>query len=507
MSSAAHSDPTDDKHEVLNVLTPLEMLGFAARAAKRHVRLGLSVSLGIVALGLAISKIIPQKFAATSRILADETFIKTEALSAPEHALPNLNPFSGSLDLVTQKSVLISIIDDAGLLADAETRQNPLLEKVDAFINKARGRDAPSFDEKRDAMATNLAAHIKTKMSKDMVTIQVDWPNARKAVQIVQALDSKLIELLRNRDAASITAAVSILEDESKRASEAIEPALAEFMRQRDQNQQAAAAPDTPDTSMSPQPVNKMAPAQPAQATEAALAQARQYAAKLGEINGKVQTIENAWRRRQETLNARLAELKTVYGPEHPQVIQEQTLINSAAQPPEELMALQRTRSELLSEIQNAPEGSPKALTNRFRATGRAQNAPRTIASSQPNPGAAGMNDNVETSATKAKLVRAIESFSSVEKRLATARLQLISSQATFGMRFVVVDKPELPPGPLKPLRMLVRFAALGAGLLFGFLAGALRELASGKIHETLQLKPLGLKNLGELTVFKPSER
>jgi hypothetical protein len=54
---------------------------------------------------------------------------------------------------------------------------------------------------------------------------------------------------------------------------------------------------------------------------------------------------------------------------------------------------------------------------------------------------------------------------------------------------------------------MLVRYAAIAAGLLFGFLAGAIRDLLSGRIYESSQLKSFGLKDLGELVLLEPSER
>ncbi len=120
MTSTDNSDPTGDKGRTPKPLAPLDMVGFAVRAARRHVRLCLSMAVGTVAIGMAVSKVVPQTYEATSQILADETFNKTDALSTPDRALPNLDPFSGSFELLTQKSVLISIIDEAGLLTNSE---------------------------------------------------------------------------------------------------------------------------------------------------------------------------------------------------------------------------------------------------------------------------------------------------------------------------------------------------------------------------------------------------
>ncbi len=511
MTSTENLDTKDDKGGAPKALTPLDMLGFALRAARRHVRLGLSITIGTIALGFAVSKNVPEKYAATSQILADETFSKTDALSTPDRALPNLDPFSGSFELLTQKSVLTSIIDEAGLLANSKAPQRPLTRTIDGFINSITGRVPPTLDEKRRAMANVLVTHIDLQKNKNLVSIRVTWPDARMAFRIAQLTYGKLMELVRNRDAATYTAAISILEDEAKRASEAIEPALTEVVGERDQGKRADATTQAPvDSSIAQRSTGIKAGAVPAPINEAAAAQARQFSVKLAEINGKIQTVEDAWHRQQASLNAHLTELRTVYGQAHPQVIQQQTLIVAAREPPAELKELQSARSELLKEIQNVPEvGSPSSSSQprtAWRSAGRTLGE-RTVASSQPTSSAAGANENLEITASKAKLIRAVDNYNNVAGRLASARLQLAASQATFGMRFVVVNKPELPTAPIRPLRTLVRNAALFAGLLFGFLAGAIRDLLSGIVHESAQLKPFGLKDLGELVVVEPTER
>jgi uncharacterized protein involved in exopolysaccharide biosynthesis len=512
MTSRDDQDPKDDKGAAPAGPTPLELLAFAARAARRHVRLGSLIAVSTIALGLAVSKVIPQTYEANSRILADETFNKTEALSTPDRVLPNLDPFSGSFELLTQKSVLTSIVDEAGLVTRAEPQRLPWLRSITELLGRANEGE-PSLDEKRDAMAKRLAAHINLRKNKNVVTIQVTWPDARKALQIAQVTYAKFIELLRNRDTATFSAAISILEDEAKRASEAIEPALTEVVRERDQNKLAEAAPAaSAETAASQKPIINRAVAAPtpSPSNDAAAMQAKQFSAKLAEINGKIQSEEDAWHRRQSALNERLTELRTVYGQEHPQILRQQALIKAASQTPAELTALHSSRTELLSELQSISRDVSPTVPNQPRATwrgaARGQGAPTGV-TSKPTPGAAGPDENLEITAPKSKLIRAIDSYNNVSARLASARLQMVASQATFGLRFVIVNKPELSHVPLKPLRMLVRYAAIAAGLLFGFLAGAIRDLLSGRIYESSQLKSFGLKDLGELVLLEPSER
>jgi uncharacterized protein involved in exopolysaccharide biosynthesis len=513
MTSPEASNSAESKGAALNALSPLDMLGFAMRAARRHRILGLSIAVGTIALGLALSKVVPQKYVATSEVLADETFNKTEALSTPDRTLPKLDPFSGSAELLTQKESLISIIDETALIADAEARQLPLMRAKDRFISRLTRRES-TLDDRRDEMAKTLASSITIKKAKNLVTIWVKWSNARKALEIAQVTNRKFVALVRDRDTATFSAAISILEDEASRASEAIESALAEAVRTREQIRQAGLAEAAPANSeaLRKHLDNKVGMAStptptPTPTNETAAAQARQFSAKLAVINGKIQTAEDAWHRQQATLNTHLAELRTVYGQAHPQILQQEALIKAAGLPPAELAELYRSRSELLNEVQNMPERDPRSPTDSSPALGRVRNQPTIAQGGQSIPSAVTPGENLEIAPSKAKLIRAVDNYNAVAGRLASARLQLVASQATFGMRFVVVGKPEYPDRPLRPLRSMVRYAALAIGLLFGFLAGAVRDLVSGRIHESLQLKPFGLKDLGELIVPKPVDR
>lgn len=513
MTSPENSESPEDKSEAPNALTPLEMLSFVMRAARRHVRLGVTVGISTVVLGMALAKVVPQKFISTSQILVDETFEKTEELSTPERTLQRLDPFSGSFELLTQKGVLMSIVDEAKLMDPSN--QPSFLQKVKGLIYHLLGSEQ-TLDEKREAMARLLDKNLVLKKNKNVVNIWVTWTDPQKAYRIAQLTYTKLMELVRNRNNATFSAAISILEDEAKRAGEAIEPALTEVVRAREQSKKSGTSETT--RSSSPTLAGQVASlvathpraenaTTPASNTETAAREGRIFSAKLADLNSKIQVAEDAWHRQQTTLDNRLAELRTVYGEAHPQIVQQKALIKEASEPPPELSQLHRARTELLNEIQNRPdEAAPASPSNR---------APRRMTGAvvgeriEPRLGTiAEVNADVspETAAARAKLSRAIDAYNGVVARLASARLQLVTSQSTFGMRFVVTIKPELPLGPSKPVRLMVRLASIMLAGVFGMIAGAIRELFSGVIHDPIQAKSFGLKDLGELAVYEPQE-
>jgi uncharacterized protein involved in exopolysaccharide biosynthesis len=206
-------------------------------------------------------------------------------------------------------------------------------------------------------------------------------------------------------------------------------------------------------------------------------------------------------------LKARLTELRAVYGQEHPAVVQQEAQIKAASEPPAELVELQKIRSALLIEIKGVPEDNAKQGSNELRASNRSVGAVR-VRSAAARPNYLGLGEDRQdpdedpaVTAARAGLNRALEKYGQVTERLASARLQFTTSQVAFNGRLIVTGEPEVPRKPMKPLQLVLSMATVVLSLLFGLLAGALRELASGKIHEPWQVKLFGLKTLGELCV------
>jgi hypothetical protein len=120
---------------------------------------------------------------------------------------------------------------------------------------------------------------------------------------------------------------------------------------------------------------------------------------------------------------------------------------------------------------------------------------------------ATGIGEAPKVIAARAGLMRALEDYDKVISRLSSAQLQATTAKVSFAARFIVVAEPEFPRKPIKPLRLIVSISSVMAAVLLGFLAGALRDLFSGVIYESWQLRPLGLRSLGALDVPKRLKR
>jgi uncharacterized protein involved in exopolysaccharide biosynthesis len=232
---------------------------------------------------------------------------------------------------------------------------------------------------------------------------------------------------------------------------------------------------------------------------------AQLLSARLAELSAKIKAVEEPWRRRQLELTSRLNELRAVYGEEHPAIVQQKEQLKAANEPPAELAELNRSRAELLEAIRRSPAASQEPAENRAVAR-----VVRPLAGSRASDDENGkpkdLDEDPMVVAAKAGLNRAIEKYNQLTERLESARLQFITAQAAFSSRLVVTGNPEVPRKPMKPLRMIVSIVAIVAAALFGVFAGAIRELASGRIHELWQVKPLGLKPLGEVWIPKHNE-
>jgi hypothetical protein len=295
-----------------------------------------------------------------------------------------------------------------------------------------------------------------------------------------------------------ITAAIGVIEDELKRAGEAIEPALGAVVRAREKSKEVklgasadagaqaagepAAAPTATFVRSAPRPQGP----DPAVST------------KLAEIRQAERNVQEPWQRRLTELRLQLADLRSQYGAAHPLVVQQDAKIRDASIEPAELGALRQEERELISRIETG-QVTPADVAGHWVPT-------RSVGGAGP---AAPMllEEDPEVSAARAKLMSAVGKYDELKNRLDAARIELATTEIAFKYRYVVVAEPELPRKPIKPNRPALILASLAAGILAGFLAGAIRELTSGRIVEPWQVKQIGLPLLADVSLSDRPER
>jgi uncharacterized protein involved in exopolysaccharide biosynthesis len=501
MSFAPDPEQTEENEGSVGI-SPQEWIKFVLSAARRHKLLGIASLVVIASLGIAISIAIPPIYEANAKILVSQSALATAVLSNPNRQLPNVDPMRGVSDITMTHENLEAIIRDTGLIDHWSATRSPLLKAKDWLWSMVAGPIAEA--DRLRALIGVLETRLSVK-AEDATTIkiQVYWGDREMVVRLAKATRDKFLQARVGEETAVISAAIGVIEDELKRASEAIEPALGGVVRAREKAREARGpAPSSADAGAaapgeaSPAPAQtfvRTAPARPAGPDPA-------VSAKLAEIRQAQRNVQEPWHRRLTELRVQLADLRSQYGTAHPLVVQQEAKIKDATIEPGELMALRQEERDLISRIETGQVSAADAAAGRWipsRPTGGSA-APAAPVMLEEDP---------EVSAARQKLMSAVSKYDELKNRLDAARIELTTTEIAFKYRYVVVAEPELPRKPIKPNRPALILASLAAGIVAGLLAGAIRELTSGRIVESWQVKQIGLPLLADVHLSDRPER
>ncbi len=495
-------------------VTPLELIAFIRHAASRHRRLGLIVGVSIAIIGVAIALSLPPKYGAQTRILASQSAAIAAALSTPNRPVnPNADPFTGSSEILKQKSNLIWMTKKADLLRQWRASRSLPFRIKDILFVLVKG---PVSDANQiEGLAELLDQQMQVYHDSSVLTIEVYWRDQNSTLKLAQLAQSRFLELRRTQELSAITAAISINEEEVKRAADGIDQALEDLIRIRQRARDSAhvrpTGSATADGARAPRSVRSMGTLA-APAGSSALPTDKRLAARLTDIRQQAHDLEVPWQRRIAELKFQLSDLRATYGPEHPTVLQQEAKIKDASGVPQELQVLRERERQLLSEIEQKTLEEAKPTNEVATSRSSAASAPQPPAAQSRLISADGAlliaerEDDPVVAPAKANLTSAIQRYTEITKRLETARLELTSAQVALQYRFVVVNEPERPRKPLKPNRPVIIMGVLFAALLGGLIAGAIRELLSGKLVEPWQVRTLGLDIIGEIKIGQKAQ-
>ncbi len=495
MSFAPEPDQSDETEGSLGV-TPSEWIRFVLAAARRHLLLGAASLVVIASVGIAISIAIPSIYEANSKILVSQSALATAALSNPNRQLPVVDPMRGISDITLTRENLEAVIRDTGLIQHWYATRSPLLKAKDWLWSVVVGPIAES--DRMRALIGVLETRLSVK-AEDATTIRIEvfWGDKEMVVKLAKAIRDKFLQARVAQETAVISAAIGVIEDELKRAGEAIEPALGAVVRAREKSKEGKLA--TADAGAAPAAEPGAAPTTTFVRTAPPRPQGPDPAVstKLAEIRQAQRNVQEPWQRRLTELRLQLADLRSQYGSAHPLVVQQEAKIKDASIEPAELAALRQEERELISRIESGqvvPTEGGKWVTS--RSIGPAGPAAPML-----------MEEDPEVSAARAKLMSAVSKYDELKNRLDAARIELTTTEIAFKYRYVVVAEPEVPRKPVKPNRPALILASVAAGILAGLLAGAIRELTSGRVVEPWQVKQIGLPLLADVSLSDRPER
>jgi DNA repair exonuclease SbcCD ATPase subunit len=282
-----------------------------------------------------------------------------------------------------------------------------------------------------------------------------------------------------------------------------IDTAVAEIQalrakRERDERTAALNPPPAPSASASaaPRPV-AAAPAgnaPPQMSEEEKLRIDRRLAELPVTIDSKERTIselEGNRIRRLTDLQTKLQEQRAVYTSAHPAVTDIEQAIAASSQESSQVSKLRSEVKQLRNEFDNLRLKSSKPV----RPLGAPRGAEAGLSSGR------GLGDVIrieqesaedrdpEIEYARSRLRFAITSYQSLQDEISRARLDLATSEAAFKYRYVMVQPPEIPKGPIKPKVGLIVTGAMIAGLFLGLVMAMALELRDGVVRENWQVE------------------
>jgi len=319
--SAARGD--EGESDSAPAISPQEIIGFLVRSAKRHRRLGFGVATSVACIGVAVTMLIPSKYEAESRILAAQSALVTSALSNPNRPVRDVDPFSGSTEILMKKSNLIWITREAKLLSRWEkARSGPYVWK-DKLFTYISG--PPSEADRVRTLADMLEKQMTVTHDPNLLTIHVTWSDADSVWQIAQIVQTRFLNTRKEQELAAITAAINVNENEVRQAAEVVDQALQELVRSKESRVRSAtntqllqASNADAGTLKATEPIKKARdlPYRARELSEPETAaddhREKKLAARLSELRSQELEIETPWQRRLAELKYQLNDMRAI---------------------------------------------------------------------------------------------------------------------------------------------------------------------------------------------------
>lgn len=477
-AAPAKSANSEDRSAV----SPLELLGFVLRGARRHLLSCVAVFTLVAVIGVAAVYAIPPLYESTAKIYVTQNSALTASLASGRRGEDANAALRGLREVVLNQENLLALVREAKL-ADSwhRTRTWPLRWKDQAM---AALFGPPNRADLERALVELLETHMWVYAEEGTsIRFTAWWRDPEAAFRLVQLAQRNFLNSRTSDEVASINRAIALLEAEQKRADDMISPAIKDMQQALAKARERTPLPPTPASA-------EGAPARPAPARAApAPASSEVNLERLQEIRRAQREVLDPWQRRLADLKFQLTELRAIFGPAHPTVTQQEAKLAAASETPPELARLRDEEAELVESVKSVGTAAETGSTIRRTSTAQPVRMPASL-QREEDPEVAAARVRVETALAKSR---------DVSSRLDAARMEFATVEASAKHRYAVVEAPEQPNKPFKPKRPVLLAAALAVALLLGFLTGAARELATGRLVEAWQVRKLGLDVLGEV--------
>jgi len=427
-------------------------LGFVLGSARRHPVVFLAVWLGMVGLVLAAVLALPGTYEVRSTLMYTPSLV----LRVRQDGVSEL-PTHSTVELVRSHESLTRLVRESGLLEEWSARRGPLLRAKDALFEKLRGK--PTDEERAEGLADVLEKKLTVWSEKDgSVFFQVRWNDPELAYALARAAQEAFLAERWEAEVGRIETLVEILSVHER----ALTARVQEELKQLERDAAGRTAPVA------------LAPLATGALPE--LRELRDLKARREGLRRKLEQYELERNRRASGFREELNQKRDLYTESHPIMVGlRQRIAATQHEGADEarLRAEERALSETIEDLElgvKPGSGAPRERPYLARTTEtRAEEAAR-----RELPRAqGGLRDQAEAA----------------RARIEKLQIELDVAKAAFPHRYVVVDPPERPRGPIAPRRPLTLLSAVLYGALLALFATTLTEVRHGMLREPWQLE------------------
>lgn len=454
-----------------------ERVSEAARSAKRRKGLSFVVVMICGALTVLGAIFAPRTYEVEARVLVQRTQVITGGQGQQLSPEEMRNIAKEYEEQVMAHDNIIAIVRQKGLVQRWDDMRQPHRRLIDK-INRKLGKEAPSDDEKYDALVSNIQHRLKVWVDATTVTVKMEWSEPEAARDIVDATVKNFLEARFQSEVGVIPERLKILEAGVTQAHKDLETSAMELVRQQKLTNPKERVNIVIPTL--PQGVVERGP----EPTDPALK------ARLEAIRAQIQVLQEAKLRREAELNQELIQKRQTLAEGHPEVIALKQTIEATRADSGQLAKLKAEEREITNDI---------AAKQRAEADARAKEprpAPRAAVPVPPVPGVdapvAGATKSMQDAQVQFDAVT--KKYSDLVNQLDAARIEMKTAEAAFKNRYKVVQPAELPAGPKRPVGLIAILIGVFSTLAAVLAAAALADRFSGIFFEPRDVRDrLGL--------------
>lgn len=481
-ADAFWQEPASNEPPVVDVGQLRAMLGFPARALRRRSRLAWRIFAAVSGAAVIGAVFAPRQYDAETSILAQRNFVMP-ALGNPRRSVPAESdaPTRLASEAVLNHANLVALVRELGLEQEWPRLRSPA-GRVKDFAKATFGITTPP-DERREQIVGYLKNQLWVATDEGTVRIGVHFPDARLALQVVNAAQRNFLEVRHASEQSLIRESIGILDTHVAAAHARIDTALAEVKAY------------TPVAARVPVTIPSQREWSAARVVPRRQSAALSLVRDLATERSAIASAEADRAQRTSALRARLADLRLTRGAAHPDVLAAQQAVAAMAAEPSDLVAHRVAERQLAAQVA-AAGGAPSDVT-----PGPSRGAEASLATAALARLAAPVDtlEDPRLTYARSRLKIAVADYEDLLDRVEGARIELETARAAFKYRYSVITPAQLPTRLARPNVPIVLGGGITLAVLLALFGVVAVDLASGRLVEAWQVSRLvGLPVLGE---------